>query len=598
MLEHLELRRGDVLALAQVEACVRRIEVSDAGYRIGCELRRPRRAPQAHPRIIRDRALCSGLLHSAVTSGTLFLTEPATGQLLLPADGTVDTEQEHMTLDVGDHTFRLFDVLEGSFELSGCAYRCRMAVCGVAPLALKLPPTIDETRQRATLRWRPLGTAVTVLLESPLLAGTIERAVYDLSATGLSFEAFDFDLVPIGMQFDRVELRLGEQTLDVAGRIRSVARGPQGRRCGISFDDLDADKAALLADFIVARTHPGLESGRNLSFDELCQFFRDAAFLTPDKEALLAPMIDQVKAAFVAINARPNAILRTVVIRQEGKLIGHCAGIRAYRSTWMFHHLAALGGRASGTLVSMGAAEYLMQSAEYDYFRMWFFAEAAFPKRMFGGFARKVADDDQSCIRYFSHFHVPVDRRFGGAETGIVASEATDDELAIVERYFIASELPLVVHAEDLTVTGLRMAEVDRAFRAEGVERRRVVIAARKQGVVVGFALAELSSVGLNLSEALSSFRMFVLPEQQPRRDIHRALLDAVLPVYAAAGRAFARCLIDRGDGKEFEALGIELDRGTSVCWTSARSQLQPFAEHMRRSFSGGAPRASLPYPC
>jgi hypothetical protein len=253
----------------------------------------------------------------------------------------------------------------------------------------------------------------------------------------------------------------------------------------------------------------------------------------------------------------------------------------------MFHHLAALPGAASGAQLSMGTVEHLMQSVEYDYFRIWFFAEASFPRRIFGSFARRVADADQSLLRYFAHFHVPVDRRFGAQATGLEASAATDDELLIVERFFVAHERPIALRAEDLTARGLRLDTVDAAYRREGLQRRREIIVARRDSEVLGFSLAELSSPGLNLSEAMSSFRLFVLPAGEPiRAEVHRALLDATLAFYAADGRPVGRCLIDPREQQDFEALGIELDQGRSACWTGHRVQLPPFTDHMRRLFA------------
>jgi hypothetical protein len=113
------------------------------------------------------------------------------------------------------------------------------------------------------------------------------------------------------------------------------------------------------------------------------------------------------------------------------------------------------------------------------------------------------------------------------------------------------------------------------------------VIAARRGGQLVGFVLAELSSPGLNLSEALSSFRVFVLPAgREVKSGVHRALLDAALAFYASAGRIMGRCLIDPSEAQDFESLGIELDKGRSICWTAHRVQLPPFTRHMRNLFA------------
>lgn len=586
-LDDLLLRRGDEIVIEGISAQVRRIEVRDGKYRIGCEIRPAERDRGDGPlRLIHDRAQCAGLLLSALRSSALVLTDPTSGEQIRCTDGLVDPLKGDVTLPGVEHPFQIFDVTEGQFELSGGGYRFQAAVCSDGPLRIKVPAVIEETRRRSTMRWRPLGTPLSISLSSSLSGAPLKQTVHDLSATGLSFYADRHDLLPLGLRFARIELRLGDCVLMLSGQVRHLLRTAGGLRCGIRFDEMNQASRCLLQDALVRGNVPGLENGRTVDFDELWQFFRDTKFLNGAKEALLAPMMEEVRHAHGALAAAPTAIASSVAVRQHLRVVAHSAGLRAYRSTWMFHHLAALEGKRCGPLVSLGAVEWLMQSAEHEHFRLWFYVDAPFPDRMFGGYARKVPDPDQSCLRYFSHFQLPVTRRFGAAGD-LEVSEASDAELAVVERYFIANERPLIVRAEDLLASGLRLEEVERSYREAGVARRRRVLLARRSGVPVGFALAEISSPGLNLSEALSSFRLFVLPAGEARKQsVRRALLDAALATYAESGRPMARCLIDPPEAPDFVALGIELDAGQSACWTSHRSQLRPFADHMRRLFA------------
>ncbi len=591
-LDQIQITSDDRPALSEVSASIRRVDVHDSGYLIGCELQPMFHAPHAPPRVVKDRALCAGLLHSAARSGVISLIEPDTGHLLQSFGGAVDLDRTELTIDLIGHPFKLFDVIDGTFELAGGAYRFRAAVCGEHPLKLRVPAFLEETRQRATRRWHPRRAQLTATMSSPLLASPIHRTVYDLSVAGLSFEATARDVLPLGMHFDRIEITLGTVTLQLRGRILNLALSGNTPRYGVKLEDLDEFERNYLADFIVRARYPGVENGREISFAELWQFFRDSGFVYPEKEAVLAPLMPKVREVYGALNARPHSISRSVAIRKDDQLVGYCAGLQAYHGTWMFHHLAALPGNASGAVLSMGVVEQLMQSVEYNYFRMWFFADASFPRRLFGGFARKVAEANESSLRYFAHFHVPVDRRFGGESTNLEVSEATDDELFVVERYFIGHEQPITIHSEDLTARGLRLDAVHQMYRQEGLERRRHVIAARLQGVMVGFALAEASSPGLNLSEALSSFQLFLLPSNEAiREDVHRALLDAALALYGSLGRVVGRCLINPSDAGYFESLGIKLDEGRSICWTARRIQLPPFAEHIRNVFARLAAR-------
>ena len=586
MLDDVVISRDGTAVIDGVRAEVRRVDVREQDYRVGCELRVILRAPQqARSRVITDRAQCAGLLMSALRSGTLLLESGRGDGEVHHVEGTVDLAREEFTVPRLGHKYRDYDVVDGCFELQGNAYRFRAVVCNEAGLRLKLPASLEETRQRSSVRFRPSAGQIKASVRSALSPEPLVRTLFDVSTSGLSFEVEAGDVFPIGLRLSAIVIIIGGRILHLSGHVRSLTRSPSGVRCGVELDALDEPSHRLLSDVIVSDRYPTLQDGRTVGFDELCHFFRQTGFLSADKEVALSPVLDEVRRTYESLNTRPSPVSRSVMIRDDHELVGYVAGLRAYRSTWMFHHLAAVRGKQAGALVSQAAIEYLAQEPELEHFRTWFFARATFPTRVFGGFARKVADPRLSDLRRYGHFLLDVDRRFGSG--AIEVHEADDSELITVERYFVARERPLIVRAEELTRGGLRLDVVHRDFMAEGVTRQRRVLIARHGGRTLGFALLEVSSCGLNFSDALSSFRMFLLPEgEAERQQVRCALLDATLPIYAETGRLRARALILPSEAEDYRALGIALDQGESLCWTCHRTQLKAFSEHMRRMFS------------
>ncbi|MGZ7081187.1 MAG: hypothetical protein ACXVJT_17365, partial [Thermoanaerobaculia bacterium] len=132
----------------------------------------------------------------------------------------------------------------------------------------------------------------------------------------------------------------------------------------------------------------------------------------------------------------------------------------------------------------------------------------------------------------------------------------------------------------------LDLGDLNGRFAKLGVRRQRRLLLALENDAPIGFALAEVSSPGLNLYEALSSFRIFVLAAGAHVGDEVRAsLLSALLPIYRQSGRRLARGIIDPRDADSFRRLGIVLDDKQSMCWTAHRSIHQRFAEHVNRFF-------------
>jgi hypothetical protein len=586
-LEALVMRRDGVVAVEGVRAEVRRIEARRDDYRVGCELRAPARPRALRERVIADRAQCAGLLHSALRVGALALDCGRSDGIVDRVEGTVDLANGELALQGPANPPQRFDIVDGHFELAGSSYRFRAAVTQSLPLRIRLPVTIVETQQRSAVRCRP-AAALEVQVWSPLSDAPMRRPLFDLATSGLSFDVDpESDLVPPGLRLYRLELVVGGERLRLSGRVRNLVRVPGGYRCGVALDPLDDGAHRGVTDAIVRERFPMLEDARAVDFDELWSFFRDTGFVDPVKEAILAPVLSQVRTTFAALRSQSSRVARSIIVREEGQIVGHVAGLRAYRRTWMLHHLAAVAGKQAGGLVSQAVMEYLVHDAEFEHVRMWFLAGSRFPVRAFGGFARKVADPQLSDLRRWNHFVVPVERRFDSQPLGFTVREAEDAELALVERHLLSRERPLLVRAEDLTRGGLRLDEIDALFRSEGLQRLRRILVARREGVVLGFALLELSSCGLNLSDATSSFRLFVLPDGEPERGpLLRALLDAVLPLYAQTGRRFARCLLPPPEADDYRALAIDVDEAESLCWTFHRTQFRPFSEHMRRLFA------------
>jgi hypothetical protein len=211
---------------------------------------------------------------------------------------------------------------------------------------------------------------------------------------------------------------------------------------------------------------------------------------------------------------------------------------------------------------------------------------------MFGGFARTIANSEISELRSFLPFTVPVDGPLRPAP-GIEVIEASRGDLAVVESYFVATERGLLLRADDLLRSALNLSELNASFKKVGLQRRRRVLLALRQDLPLGFALAEVSSPGLNLSEVLSSFRVFILPNGKERAtEVRSALVSAVLPIYRQAGRLQAVGVMSPEEQGEYAALGIR-PAPPWMCWTFDCRLIPRFCEHVDRMFDAVSARRS-----
>jgi hypothetical protein len=603
-LQQVELRRGAERLLSGIGAHVKHVSAAPGGrYRIGCEIvRASHRHERGRVSIIRDRATCAGLLRAALRARGVRL-ERLSGEPLVVhcADGAVNGERGEVSVDALHQGFRLHDVIRGQLEVGDSLYRFESAIVGEAPLRFTLPTAIEQLRRRGSARFRPaLASPILARLHSPFAPGALARQVHDASSTGLSFD-FDpaHDLFPLGMHVPSIELQLGTETVCVRGRVTNITPlGNDGRaRCGIELEGLSDAERGHLAELIVRQQFLGLGDGGRVGFDEMMQFFRDSRFLTPQREQA-SPLTADVQRTFEALAEAPSTLFKSVVFREGERIVGHISSVRSYRRTYSIQHLAAAVGRQAGLILSLGNAEYLMHNLDFEFIKMWFHAKNLFPSRIFGGFARKVFDPALCTLRRFGHVTLSTAQPTAPVP-GVDVIEASGDDLAVVERYFVANEAPLLVRADDLTRNALALNELHAQYRTAGLQRRRRVLIAFDGTTPLGFALLEVSSPGLNLFEALSRFQLFVLPEAEARDgEVRRALVHALLGVYRLAGRTQVTGLVSMQEKERavWEALGMALDADESMCLTCHRSQLRRFAEHMEgMAVRGKTPAATTP---
>jgi hypothetical protein len=332
--------------------------------------------------------------------------------------------------------------------------------------------------------------------------------------------------------------------------------------------------------------YPTVDDGSDVAVEELMDFFRATGFLYPAKEELLAPVMSEVRDTFLQSYAQPSDVFKAVVARENGTLVGHVSGIRAYRHTWMPTHLAALPTKHVGHILNLGAADYFLQTADFEYFKIYFHADSKWPARIFGGFAKMQRDPTQSDLRGYRHLMLDTSGPLPPAPIGIDVMEASPDELSVVERHFVTREPGLVVRADDLTRNALRLSELNKSYAELGLYRRRRVLMAMRRNRCLGFALVEMSSAGLNLSEALSAFQIFVTDEGHAEDgDVRRALLHAIMPIYRNAGRAQARGFVAPKDVAIYQRMGLPINDEQWMVWTYHRRLCPRFCDYVDRVF-------------
>lgn len=599
VLEDVRLFRSDGSCVDGARAVVRYVAALRklGRYVVGCAWKPRAVRIDVGTTSLRDRALVAALVKAGLAAGAVVApfdddARDGASEISL-VGGRVDVARATITAPT-DATMAVHDLVRGRFEYAGRLYRFVTVVVAAAPLTLKIPTVLEETLQRSSARHRlRADETMSAEVRSPLVDTPTTKSLVDLSASGCSFVIDGTrELYPIGLRLS-VTLRLPDGPMGCDAEVRTLVRENGGIRCGIELLDLDEPSRLRLANLVMTLRYPDVDDGAGIGCDELFGFLRDTGFLTPAKEESLAPVVDEVRQGFDALYSLPSSLFKAVVAREGDQLTGHVSGVRAYRHTWMAQHLTARPTVHVGHLLNLGAAEYFCQNPDFEYFKIYFHADNRWPARVFGGFARQLRDPLQSELRLYRHLALRTDVSLMPTPHGVDVLEASEGELAAVERYFVQRERGLLIRSDDLTRQSLQLSDLNRRFSELGLYRRRRVLCAMRRNVCLGFAFVELSSPGLNLSEALSAFQIFVTDEgRSSAAEVRRSLAAAVLPIYRHAGRPIARGLIAADEIGEWQRLGFAVSDEVSMCWTYHRTLCARFCDHVERLFAAVERRA------
>jgi hypothetical protein len=330
----------------------------------------------------------------------------------------------------------------------------------------------------------------------------------------------------------------------------------------------------------IEQSQPGVEVTRDVEFGELWQFFKDTGFLYPAKIATLEPVLPEIERTVTALLAANGNLMHTIVMRENGMLQGHVCALTTHSRTWSSQHLAVrpLSSRrvnASGRLNSALASYVdLMPDAEWQ--RMCFRPSNPFPSRVFGGFARAIADPHSSDLR---QFHYLVSPTAPAPALPVTVRQPHDSELSSIDAWYLSRGRSVEWKANDLSGPDKCLQEIGRRYAAIGLTRRREILVAERRGRIAGFALLDISSLGMNFSELTNAFTVHMI-DDDPESCL--ALVRKARERYRELGRSHCVAL-DEGDSLSvFEAAGFT-ETKVYACWTFHRSHLSPMAEYFDR---------------
>jgi hypothetical protein len=289
------------------------------------------------------------------------------------------------------------------------------------------------------------------------------------------------------------------------------------------------------------------------------------------------PEITQTMRALLATNGR---LLSTVVVRNETALEAHISMLRGYEHTCLVQHLAALPISVrdldASARVSLALTYYGQLRQDIRWVKLFYRPNNAWPSRVFGGFARHLTDPRTSDLRVFHYLVATTDGPSPTFRDGICVRDADEHDLPRIEDWFTSRSRTVEVIANDLKPADVLLGSVSRLYGSAGLYRRRQPMVVERDGRVTGFALLEMSSLGLNLSELTNAFTVHLF---EADAQSHLALTASARQRYAELGRLQCIALAEGTDLSLFEAAGFVKVKDYA-CWTFHRDHMMGLEEY------------------
>jgi hypothetical protein len=324
-----------------------------------------------------------------------------------------------------------------------------------------------------------------------------------------------------------------------------------------------------------------LQDGCGTPVAELWDFLVQSRFLYPEK--LAAVDVERTHDTWAALLRAPDDVVRTFLTKNGGAIRAHACAVRVYTKTWMLQHLAALAdanGRRRGRDISVHVMRRLTRDREIEWVKIWFRPTNRYPVHLFGSFAERVADPEASDLTTYDYLVASTegDDLAAPALREVEVSSAEPADCDRIGAHFRKHQRAAIREADDLTASRLLLQNPGSSYAALGLERSREALVAKRGGELIGFALLEISSPGLNLSELTSAVRVFSL---SPRPEIKQALIVAARRRYGTLGRKRCIVLAESGDRGLYERLGFSCLK-QYTCWTLHSSRFAEFCRHLQ----------------
>lgn len=381
-----------------------------------------------------------------------------------------------------------------------------------------------------------------IVFKHPLIGGTVNLKVADLSGSGFSAEeSVENSILLPGMIIPEIELSFAHG-LNISCKAQVVSRNliEDGVvRCGFAILDMDINEHVKILSILHRAEDKNSYVCTDINMNALWDFFFETGFIYPEKYAFFQANKEQIKKTYDKLYGQNPNIARHFIYLERGTILGHMAMVRFYEDSWLIHHHAARKtvSMKAGLSVLNQVGQYLNELQNLHFTRLryvycYFRPNNRFPSRVFGEFARQL-DNPQGCsLDKFAYLH------YHGRGVDDVSmpdqwqlNAVTAFDFTELKDFYTFVSGGLMIDAFDLHPGIALRDEVAEEYMKLGFKKEKHYYALRKDGSLKALIMANCTDAGFNMAN-LTNCAIFLALDETIPSDIMNLALGQVSGLY------------------------------------------------------------------
>jgi hypothetical protein len=380
-----------------------------------------------------------------------------------------------------------------------------------------------------------------IVFRHPLTKKMVFLKIGDLSGSGFSVQESQENAVLLpGMIIPRLELRFANsfkvncKAQVVYGKINDNGKEDRYVKCGLAFLDIDTEDHMRMLALMHQATNSNSYICNKVDPDALWKFFFKTGFIYPKKYAFIKANKEKIKKTYEKLYTLDQNIARHFIFQDKGRILGHMATLRFYENSWLIHHHASdISESKRAALVVLNQIgrfinnSHSLYSIHMNFLICYFRPSNKFPNRVFGGIAKKIGDPKGCSLDTFAYFHFC---RSANDESDMPKpwelTKTGPENLMDLETFYEHESGGLMLNALDLKPEMVDCNELSKEYNRLGLNREKHLFSLKMAGSLKAVILADISDIGLNLSDLTNSIKIIVVDQEGLSRNIFNLMLS------------------------------------------------------------------------